>query len=597
MSVTRHTSPDRILAEIGQQLFGKAVEFGLPEDDPNRRLAVEIRRADVEWQERFRMLSSRFFQAMPLVFLLDDFDENLAPSDDGGAGIAESDLAELLSAWVESPGSTRLLVTSRQSFLLPNGSHRRLTDVELTPMAREEAEALMARLPALAKLDAEERGRIVEAVGGHPLALEMVAAWKQEDASATIEFAVKISVRDLLAELLTRLGSLSRQMLVGASIFRVPVDDLAFLWQVGEEQEEDPELATRVQEFNEAIEAAQQAGKNPTPSELGMTDQEFVAALSDMEAWMQPPLIVPDGFHDARDALVRLGLLQPAELDGETKLWTVQRWMASLLAELVSEGEIRRGHRRAAGFWRFRVQRKTEGQTEALEQLVEARFHFAEAGAFDEALGITEKVCDQLEAWGSHRRIEQLCREALAWIPQPSRRRAAFLLQLGLAQERRGLLDEARTSYQGALEISEELEHMAAVSGACHQLGRVAQTLGSHQEALDWYQRSLALSEELGLPSGTASTISQLGVLETERGSPETGLALNLQSLAIRLEIGSEEAGTDLYWLRRQREDLGSDRFEAVLQERLGDEGTAGVLTMLERFESTLAAGESASHV
>ena len=587
MSVRGRTSPDEILAEIGSRLLEKAIEFGLPEDEPNHRLAADVRRPDLDWAERFEKLSSRLFGAMPLIFLLDDFDVNLA-SAEAGYEIASDELAEFLGAWIASPGATRLAVTSRHEFPLPGVPTPRLVRVELGLPNADEAREIARRLPALAELDDGDRRRVCEGVGNHPLALRFADALVRDgvDPSEGLQFERLVErLKEGPGE--RREDTLAWRLLVGASVFRQPVDDVALLWQVGEEIEQDPALAERVRAFHETIEAAGSVGKSPTPTELGMTDEEFVNALSDMETWTKPPLSVPEGFGEAKEQLLRLGLLV-AKSDGKATRWSVDRWTADRLSGLVEEDKLREGHHRAARNWRFRVQRTTEDVAEAVAQLLEARHHFHRSGALNEAIEVTERVCDQLEAWGAHRRIQELCREALGWSDEPSRQRAALWLQVGLAEERRGALDEAEPIYEQALQVAETIDDRAAAAGACHQLGRVAQSRGSQQEAVDWYRKSLTLSEKLGLAPGTAATISQLGALETQRGALEEGLKLNLQSLAIRLQLGSEEAGADVHWLQRQREELGAERFDELLEDEAGADGARNVLELLQELATAV---------
>lgn len=601
--LSREASPHRILGEIGFLLFEKAVEFDMPKDDPNRRLAVDLRRPDLDWTERFGRLASRFFESMPLVFWLDDFDDNLEPVDEGAPDGPESpvrlrdpELAQLLARWTGAPGITRLLVTCRRPFDLPEPGA--LVVRRLGPMSPDEVDAMISKRKGLAALDGAPGGSpdVRELAAGRPLALDYLDAWLRLggdpdaldalDALDDLDDLDDLDGRGLAAAIAQRLDPLERGIWEGASVYRLPVDDLALLWQVGEETEQDPGLAERVRAFSERVEAAQQKGRQPSPSGLGMKQDAYVDALSDLEAWMRPPLDVPEGFPEARDRLVELGLLGQAPTPSESTFWTVQPATAEGVRRGMSEEALRDAHRRAASFWRFRVQRSTEDPAESVEQLLEARFHRRRAGDLDEALRLTEQICDALESWGAHDRVETLCREVLEWLPEASEARATYLVHAGVAAENRGRLEVAESRYAESLEISESLGHRPAVSGALHQLGRVAQARGDVERALDLYRRSLAESEELGLPSGMAATLSQLGALETERGSADAGLKLNLQSLAIRLKASSPEAAADVHWLLRQRRDLGNERFGELLREHAGDDGARNVLALLEEAEA-----------
>ena len=122
------------------------------------------------------------------------------------------------------------------------------------------------------------------------------------------------------------------------------------------------------------------------------------------------------------------------------------------------------------------------------------------------------------------------------------------------------------------------------MASSYHQLGMVAQNRGDDDQALDWYRKSLVISEELGKRVDLASSVSQIGILHTERGNLADAVSWNLRALAIRLELQVPQVRTDLYWLGRQREMLGEERFFEVLGEHLDEDSRSAVLSMLDRF-------------
>jgi len=188
------------------------------------------------------------------------------------------------------------------------------------------------------------------------------------------------------------------------------------------------------------------------------------------------------------------------------------------------------------------VDRVPQSRAEDMEQLLEARYHHREAGEIDQAVATTDWVCSQLDTWGAYRREEQLYREALTWLPERSAETAVIT----------------------------------------HNLGIIAQTRGEPAQAMEWYQKSLQIKEELGNRAGMASTLGQMGVFATEQGQPAEAVPLNLRSLAIQIDLGSPQVPINLYWLRRQRELLGEERFGEILREHLSEEDAAAVLGMLE---------------
>jgi len=371
------------------------------------------------------------------------------------------------------------------------------------------------------------------------------------DLDAALAEVVTLAVDDVvLGELLDRLEdqSLARRLLIGASVYRLPVDEIGLVWQVGEEREveEDPEREARRVDFNERARKAQVEGRRVDRNGLGYSEAEWAQLERDQREHLRPPVKPPEDLAEALKALLDLGLLSPVMGSGEQLHWLVHRWTARALASLV-EQEVLEAHQRAARYWRWRVERWPQPAQADLDQLVEARYHHREAGELEEALGITDQLDHRLRLAGAYRSAEQLHREALAWVPEGSR--------------------------------------FAAV--AMHQIGLLAQERGDYDEALDWYRKALEIDEQLGNRAGMASTISQLGILATKQERPEEAVPLNLRSLSLRLEIGSPEAWKNLAMLTRQREMLGDERFRELLAEHAGEEGRDNVLELMAQYEET----------
>src|SRR5262249_61336406 len=118
---------------------------------------------------------------------------------------------------------------------------------------------------------------------------------------------------------------------------------------------------------------------------------------------------------------------------------------------------LRQAHRRAARYWRWRVEAVPQSRVQDIEELLEARYHHHQAGEIDEAVKATESVCTHPDTWGSWRREEQLCRETLTWVPERSTQATAFLGQLGIIAQERGAYDEALEWYRRSLALNEEL--------------------------------------------------------------------------------------------------------------------------------------------
>ncbi|MEO1085198.1 MAG: tetratricopeptide repeat protein, partial [Acidobacteriota bacterium] len=454
-----------------------------------------------------------------------NFEDNLSLPGDENVEFKSSVLAEMLEAWLAQPGHSRLLITSRYPVPL-----RRLDDHALGPLSPAETRKLIWRLPGLDALEPAEQQRAYVDVGGHPRALEYLdallrggearfpdvaeqlekvlrerrnvqdpGAWVRDqgtDLDQALAATVTLATSDVLLERLLQ-GFTDRPLawplLLGASVYRLPVEKVALVWQVADES---PDLP----------------GKGAD-------------TLPDVEE--------PEAFESALRVLERSGLVAGID-EGGTRRFTVHRWTADALARLASPEEREEADRRAARYWRWRVQTVSYSLGEALE----ARFHHHQAGELDAAASVTDAVWQQLRTWGAYSREAQLLRETMAWFPDQGREAAAFAHRLGIVEQKRGAYDEALSWYRRSLAILEDLGDRSGLASSYHQLGMIEEDRGSYDEALSWYRRSLAIWEELGDRSGLAKSYHQLGRIEQERGSYDEALSWYRRSLAIKEDLG-----------------------------------------------------------
>jgi hypothetical protein len=218
---------------------------------------------------------------------------------------------------------------------------------------------------------------------------------------------------------------------------------------------------------------------------------------------------------------------------------------------------------------------------------------------------------DQLRAYadvGGHPRalgyLDALLRGEKARFPDVAERMEKALRDKGISNPRRWMkgvkgdldraLAEATTLAVDDVLLDRLLERLEGQPLArALLLGASVYRVPVDEIGLAWYQKSLDIDEELGSRAGMAITISQLGVLATARGSPEEAIPLNLRSLTIRLQIGSPEVRIDLYWLGRQRESVGEERFLEVLGQHLSEEDLRTVLELMAQFENARAGATS----
>jgi tetratricopeptide (TPR) repeat protein len=564
--VSGTTKVDLILDVIRQRLHALCLQADLDDGHMLRRIVTALIDATPPWEERLGLLAQVVLPQLPILLVLDNA-EDLLVSDGTAWTMADDQLAAFLAAWVKTDG-TRLVVTTRYPFPLPGRAHKRLPHHHLGPLSEAETRKLLWRLPALDKLDATQRKRAYTDVGGHPRSLEYLDALlaggdaRFDDVADRIETAlekrgipdaetwlggvegdldralaetVTLAADDVLLDgLLARLDPLARELLLGAAVYREPVDDIGLQWQVAEyrEPEPDSERERRMAETNTLLTRARQ--ENLSLDEVGVTAE--MAEQWDLD-WVErrrPPLDVPDESVRARDTLLRLGLLAPVSTDPDIDpQYLVHRWTAAALADRTDEVAMATAHRRAAQYWEWRVNVWPQAD---IAQLIEARHHHHEGGNLEAAISASYRICAQLHTWGAWTWEEDLCHETLGWSTDNSRR-AALVHQLGMIAEQRGDYDQAEQHYLASLGMHEELGNRAAISINNHQLGMIAQRRGNYDQAEQHYLASLSIEKELDNPEGIAGSYTQLGNIALYRGDHPHAEQQYLAALEVAEEI------------------------------------------------------------
>ncbi len=125
-------------------------------------------RADLGWQDRLAILRGHVLGRVPVLVLLDNFEDNLRPDGQAGYEVGDEALAGLLAAWAGDPGGSRLLVTCRYRFTLPGGAEQFLSFRQLGALSQGETMKLAWSLPALDQLGEDQLEQVWRLAGGHP---------------------------------------------------------------------------------------------------------------------------------------------------------------------------------------------------------------------------------------------------------------------------------------------------------------------------------------------------------------------------------------------------------------------------------------------
>ncbi len=609
-------SVDDVLREVGARLHRAAS----PADGGEglAQAGLDLRAANVEWADRWRRLAEEILPVLPMVVLLDNFEDNLQ-ADDGGWQVRDPELAALLAGWAARPGRSRLIFTSRYPFALPGRAERRLAGLHLGPLSAAETKKLIWRLPGLDALSTEDKDRAYRNVGGHPRTLEYLdallrggkarfddvalrmedrlrargiddpAAWLAapgRDLNANLAEAVTLSVDDvLLSGLLERLSAtpVAAALVIGASVYRVPVDDTALVFQVGEQttRPADSERTARIGHVQQAIAAARERSADGQISldDAGLSPEEYARYEADLAEERRPPVEAPAGLLAAVDAARGAGLLAPVSRGDQAPLHFVHRWTAGAIAKL-HPGAANEGHRRAAAFWHWRVDCIPQSPQDDVDQLLEARYHHHAAGQAAEAVAATEQAVERLETWGQYGRGAELCRETLGWLTPGSQGAAVFHHWLGVLSQDRGDYDDAERLYRQAVEIFERLDDQVGMSAGYHHLGSLAQNRGDYDAAERLYRRALETFERLGDQARMSAGYGQLGNLAQDRGDYDAAERSHRRALEISESLGDREFMAKSYHQLGRLAQLRGDYADAEplcrraleIEERLGDQ-------------------------
>jgi hypothetical protein len=151
-----------IVTQVGVALNGTG-------RDAARQIAAGLLQPDLDDRVRFTLLAQALAE-QPLLLVLDDFEQNLAP---GGGQFLDADLPGLLQELVGAARRGRLLITSR--YPVP-GLAAYLDRVPVGPLSPAESRKLVLRLETLKPLASAELARILRVIGGHPRMLELLDA-------------------------------------------------------------------------------------------------------------------------------------------------------------------------------------------------------------------------------------------------------------------------------------------------------------------------------------------------------------------------------------------------------------------------------------
>jgi len=506
--VRGETTIEQILEAISK----KAAAMGVTD-------AEKVYAANADPYEKLAWYLDGFLLKQKLVIIFDNFEEN---QDEAKAGEFKGERLEKFLWYFKDSlqhHDTFLLFSTR--YALPGFESPDMTK-NIPEFSTVEFRKMLLNSRALKKLNGESVKNLSEDIGGNPRALELLdkIAYK------------KYKQRE-------------------------------FTWE---------QLKDLIPELRRRIIAKRGKGDDFTPlfldTLLGYLDEPQRRLLDILSIYREPVPVEAAAAQDVEpgdDDCAKLEDLSLLEcIAGEDKdLYYIHRLTAQHLLRQVQAEERKRYHKKAAGY--FASLRDQEGN-KYVDNDIEARWHYLQAGEWNQAAGITFALSSYLRDRGYPQRAMELLAE-LELERLPEENRAEVHHRIGILYgDFFGEYEQALFHYSQSLAIHEKLDNIKGVSVSLHQIGNVHYLKGDYDAALTNYQKSLEIDEKSGDIKGVSASLHQIGVIYQYKGDYDAALTNYQKSLEIKEKIGDiKGVSKSLHQIGMIYQDKGD--YDAALKE------------------------------
>jgi tetratricopeptide (TPR) repeat protein len=168
---------------------------------------------------------------------------------------------------------------------------------------------------------------------------------------------------------------------------------------------------------------------------------------------------------------------------------------------------------------------------------------------------------------------------------------AATESNIGVIYDSQGQWEKALDYYLRAVPILEELGDRADLATTLNNIGLVYASLGQHDQALDYYNRALPIREELGDRAGVAQTLNNLGVFYHNQGQVEDALDYYNRAVSIMEELG------DRFGLAASLNNIGLVYFSMVGQWEKALDFYARALSIREKVGDPVGISQTLTNI
>ncbi len=433
----------------------------------------------------------------------------------------------------------------------------------VSPLPDDALYRLMAWFPALRRLAAPTRRRLVARLAGHPRAVEL--------ADDLVGDALK-GHRDWCLPAEPEWGDLEREweLLVDPALggVRDKLSDDLLLDQIWKRI-----LDERSRRMLYRMTLLRRPWAWGLHSCLGEADEPEDRALATAEA------------------LSRTSLLEEMELGGEHR-FTLHPTITQLVSERFEDDEaIRRTAHRRIGEW-LDADDPAAGEQE-IGAALEAGHHLFQAGQIDRAGHILHPACNCLQEHGRVREGLQALKPFLpeaVWRTMKPQIAGRLVGNAANAHHRLGEVDKAIGYYEQRLGIGCEIGDRQGKGDGLMGMGLVYADLGEVEKAIEYFEQSLVIRREIGDGEDLANSLGNLGNAYLLLGETEKGIEYLDQALVIGRKIGDRHGvgnrlgnlGSAYCSLGEAEKAIGYLDQALVISRETGDlKGEGGALTNL----------------
>ncbi len=424
--------------------------------------------SNLDDQTRLGLLSA-LLQQIPLLLVLDNFEDNLAP---GGQAFLDDAVRDLLDLLATRAQRGRLLITCR--YPLPEMKDE-FHHQPVLPLSPAEVRKLLWRLESLKGLDRAEVAEVMRHVGGHPRMLEFLdgvlrhGPARLPEVKRRLREAARAAGIDLNAALADLSEALRHTALLGART--VFLDELLILARANGDEEALRQLAV---------------------SALPMSAADLVQALTGAPA-EQPQI---EAIDRCLERLVSLSLVTPMP-----KGHWVHRWTAEALAQMVPAPDQHARCRRAG---EFRLARRG-GQGIDYDDICEATYNFLDAAEFDHACGLALEIANfHIERQQTIAAVA-LASDVLTRLPNSTGGWAPLAdievqgsIQLGLTDRALLRIREIAKVFEDRVQREPgRADYQRDLSVSYNKLSDLMSALGQGEQAREFFEKALAISKRL----------------------------------------------------------------------------------------------------